>query len=304
MKKPIVVLLSLALTASTLSACGSNTASEDTTQAATAKTVSTETTVSDTTEAPVPDTETEASKELTDSELTSLFQEVYTVYGNSSLFDNDADQLAWELEGLTSIATAMHYTLPSDVQERYIDWRPLDEDTTEIANTSGSNISTEVKTASFTEVNETVYATSTVNIRASYTTSSDKVGSLSTGGSLTRTGIGTGDAEGWSRVEYNGKTCYISSSFLTTTKPTTSSSGKTTGTTSGNTNKSNGSSSGTSSGNSDGSSYNEEQTYGGYEFSEVPGGLENGGEVHLDPNNSGWIGDDGHGDVLYEGGYH
>lgn len=74
----------------------------------------------------------------------------------------------------------------------------------------------------FTEVNETVYATGTVNIRASYTADSDKLGSLSAGENVTRTGIaieGT-EAEGWSRVQLsNGSTAYISNSYLSTTKP-------------------------------------------------------------------------------------
>ena len=74
----------------------------------------------------------------------------------------------------------------------------------------------------FTEVNETVYATGTVNIRASYTADSDKLGSLSAGESVTRTGIaieGT-EAEGWSRVVlFDGTTAYISNNYLSTTKP-------------------------------------------------------------------------------------
>ena len=74
----------------------------------------------------------------------------------------------------------------------------------------------------FTEVNETVYATGTVNIRASYTADSDKLGSLSVGQSVTRTGtsIAGTEAEGWSQVELsNGTTAYISNKYLSTTKP-------------------------------------------------------------------------------------
>lgn len=74
----------------------------------------------------------------------------------------------------------------------------------------------------FTEVNETVYATGTVNIRASYMADSDKLGSLSVGQSVTRTGtsIAGTEAEGWSRVELSdGTTAYISNKYLSTTKP-------------------------------------------------------------------------------------
>ena len=76
----------------------------------------------------------------------------------------------------------------------------------------------------FTEVNETVYATGTVNIRASYTADSDKLGSLLVGQSVTRTGtsIAGTEAEGWSRVELSdGTTAYISNNYLSTTKPVT-----------------------------------------------------------------------------------
>lgn len=68
----------------------------------------------------------------------------------------------------------------------------------------------------FSDVNQTVYATTQVNIRSSYSTSSSKIGSLQKGQSVTRTGIGS---NGWSRVSYNGQTGYIDSSYLTTTKP-------------------------------------------------------------------------------------
>ena len=74
-------------------------------------------------------------------------------------------------------------------------------------------------TYSFTSVNETVYATSTVNIREGFSADTDKIGSLGKGQSIKRVGIGTGDAEGWSQVEFNGQTAYISSDYLSTIKP-------------------------------------------------------------------------------------
>ena len=68
----------------------------------------------------------------------------------------------------------------------------------------------------FKAVNETVYVTSSCNVRESYSTSSNKLGKMNEGSSIKRTGISD---NGWSRVEYNGKTAYISSQFLTTEKP-------------------------------------------------------------------------------------
>ena len=80
-------------------------------------------------------------------------------------------------------------------------------------------------TYSFSEVSETVYATATVNVRSGFNTSADKVGSLGRGQSVVRVGVGTGDAEGWSQVEFNGQTAYISSDYLSLTKPAAQSSG-------------------------------------------------------------------------------
>ena len=93
------------------------------------------------------------------------------------------------------------------------------------------------------EVNETVYATSTVNVRSGPGTSYEKLGQLAKGDKLTRTGICD---NGWSRVVYNGKVAYVSSSYLTTTNPNSNTGGNTPGNTSGNTGGN------TSSGNSDG----------------------------------------------------
>ena len=74
----------------------------------------------------------------------------------------------------------------------------------------------------FTDCNETVYATGTVNIRASYTADSEKLGSLNKGDSVTRTGIaiaGT-EAEGWSRIQLSdGNIVYVSNKYISTTKP-------------------------------------------------------------------------------------
>ena len=81
------------------------------------------------------------------------------------------------------------------------------------SNSSGETTKTEAP--SFTTVNETVYATDSVNVRSSYSTSSSIIGSLEKGESLTR----IGKSSSWSKVKYNGQTAYISSSYLTTEKP-------------------------------------------------------------------------------------
>ena len=72
----------------------------------------------------------------------------------------------------------------------------------------------------FTDVNETVYATGTVNLRSGPSTAHDKVGSLNKSDSVTRVGIGTAEAEGWSRIQLSdGSIVYVSNKYLSTTKP-------------------------------------------------------------------------------------
>lgn len=69
----------------------------------------------------------------------------------------------------------------------------------------------------YTEKQETVYATTTVNVRKGPGTSYEKVGSLSEGSNITRIATGT---NGWSKVIFGGETCYVSSEYLSTEKPT------------------------------------------------------------------------------------
>lgn len=99
-------------------------------------------------------------------------------------------------------------------------------------NTKPSTTTPTETAPSFSSVNETVYCTNDgVNVRSSYSTSSSVLGSLSKNESLKRTGVATKAVNGitWSKVTYNGKTAYVSSAYLTKTKPaTTSTENKTT----------------------------------------------------------------------------
>lgn len=83
------------------------------------------------------------------------------------------------------------------------------------SSSGSSGESSKPQAPSFTTVNETVYATDSVNVRSSYSTSSNVIGSLEKGESVTR----IGKSSSWSKVKYNGQTAYISSSYLTTEKP-------------------------------------------------------------------------------------
>lgn len=70
----------------------------------------------------------------------------------------------------------------------------------------------------FTDVEEIVYVTGNqVNVRASYSTSSEVITSLNKGASVKRTGY----SESWSRVIYGDKECYISSQYLSAAEPET-----------------------------------------------------------------------------------
>jgi exopolysaccharide biosynthesis protein len=68
----------------------------------------------------------------------------------------------------------------------------------------------------YKEVNETVYANQTVNIRKGPSVNYEKIGSLQYGESIKRIGIGD---NGWSKVLYNDETAYMYSDYLQTTKP-------------------------------------------------------------------------------------
>lgn len=69
-------------------------------------------------------------------------------------------------------------------------------------------------------VNEAVYATANVNVREAANTTCKILGLLEKNTSIVRIGVGD---NGWSKVKYNNKTAYISSKYLTTKKPQTSS---------------------------------------------------------------------------------
>lgn len=133
----------------------------------------------------------------------------------------------------------------------------------------------------FTEVNETVYATTSVNVRASYSADSDKVGSLSAGASATRTGVGD---NGWSRIVYGDSVAYVSSDYLTTTKPSTNTgSTQTSKPSTGSSSSSGGTSSG---GTQSGSNQMTPEEF--QDWASQWGGVGTDSENHVDPNDPGY----------------
>ncbi len=94
-------------------------------------------------------------------------------------------------------------------------------ESTEAESESETETETVVETKAeltFTDVSETVWATSNVNMRTAPGTNSDVITVLGAGKSVTRTGV---SEEGWSRADYDGQVVYISSEYLTTTEPET-----------------------------------------------------------------------------------
>ena len=75
---------------------------------------------------------------------------------------------------------------------------------------------TQAPVVNITDVSETVWAVSNVNVRSQSSTSASKLGMLSSGASVTRTGVCD---NGWSRIDYNGQEAYVNSTYLTTTEP-------------------------------------------------------------------------------------
>ena len=75
--------------------------------------------------------------------------------------------------------------------------------------TAGDDVQEEAK-------NETVYTTTDVNVRSGPGTKYEKVARISKGDAVTRIAV---REDGWSKVTYEGQTCYISSNYLTTEKP-------------------------------------------------------------------------------------
>lgn len=72
----------------------------------------------------------------------------------------------------------------------------------------------------FDDCNDTIYATSTVNLRSGPGTEHEKVGSLKAGESAVRTGTGTGDDADWSRLQLaDGTEVYVNNGYISTTKP-------------------------------------------------------------------------------------
>lgn len=69
----------------------------------------------------------------------------------------------------------------------------------------------------YTDMNKTMYAKSSVNVRDLPSTDGNKLGALSSGQAVTVTG--KCNETGWYRIDYNGSVAYVSNSYLVDNKP-------------------------------------------------------------------------------------
>lgn len=223
MKKTLIYALALALALS-LTACGQPNAEQPTDPApgtSTPEPIATPEPIKDTTPKTTEDAQSpedgQALEELNHDELIAIFEENYEI--SKSIYNSDDEEvIRSELEMIKIIVKSMDKSLPSDYEAQYRAWRP-----------SVISQASEV-TLTFTDCNETVWATGTVNLRSGPSTDDDKVGSLNKNQSVTRIGIGTGDYASWSKVKLSdGSEVYVASKYLTTTKPVSQPSSKPSG---------------------------------------------------------------------------
>lgn len=161
----------------------------------------------------------QAKAELSGDALIRYFQ---LAYDSCESFESTSqeERINFELDILASFCDTDGEKLPADYADQYKAWRPVDQQAPEV-------------TLTFTDCNETVYATGTVNLRSGPSTNDEKVGALNKKQSVTRIGIGTGDYANWSKVRLSdGSEVYVASKYLTTTKPVSQSSSKPSGGTS------------------------------------------------------------------------
>ena len=154
--------------------------------------------------------------ELSGDALIRYFQ---LSYDSCESFESTSqeERINFELDILASFCDTDGEKLPADYADQYKAWRPVDQQAPEV-------------TLTFTDCNETVYATGTVNLRSGPSTDDEKVGALNKNQSVTRIGIGTGDYASWSKVKLSdGSEVYVASKYLTTTKPVSQSSSKPSG---------------------------------------------------------------------------
>lgn len=164
------------------------------------------------------DGEATEAQEISATELYKIFEQGYQggqIYAEFGLSEEELILMeVAEVESILSVRTDIK--APADLESQYRAWRA------EAHPATSTQAPQQTEIQLFVECHEEVYALDQVNIRASYSTSSTRLGSLMRGQSITRIGTaipGT-EAEGWSRVQLSdGTIAYMVSSYLSTSKP-------------------------------------------------------------------------------------
>lgn len=217
MKKAILAALILSLLMATLTACGAE-AQQPTTPEPTPKI-----------EEPKPEPLAAPEKvEISQEELEPIFEQVYTEASENHPEDWSVDfQITDEIGKITK-AIPEDKKAPVNLREIYIEWRTAKTDPEPTAEPEPEP----ENTLTFTDADEMMYTTGTVNIRTGPGTSYDKIDSLPKAWPVHRIGIGNGTAEGWSLIEFeDGSTACVSSNYLSYTKPSSGNAGNNGGST-------------------------------------------------------------------------
>ncbi len=142
-------------------------------------------------------------------DVVDLISSVDTKFAEAQAADPDLKAFIEKLSGTE--ASAEETTEEAAVAETPAEETPTEEAPTEEA--PAEETTTEAATdEGIQEVDETLYASETVNVRDTNSEEGSKLGQLYVGESTKRTAI---YADGWSRIEYNGQTGYVLSEYLT-----------------------------------------------------------------------------------------
>ena len=199
MRNKIVLLLTTLMTATLLVACGSSDVAEN------AETVSTETTVE--TDATTTAEPTEAPHEHTYTETVTT-EATCETDGEATFTCECGDSYT---EPITAVGHVFeNYTSNNDAT--------YTADGTETAKCNNCEV-TDTRTAegsmltyTYTDMDATMYAQKTVNVRSLPNTDGEKLGSLSTNDEVKVTGQCTETS--WYRIEYSGGVAYVSNNYL------------------------------------------------------------------------------------------
>lgn len=153
--------------------------------------------------------------------ISMLLLSVASVYAFFISNDNSAQastkkqiaNIRFESSEVGSLAKELYSQAEENIVETTTEatTEPTTEPTTEATTeaTSGSS-------PTITSTNDTIYSTTSLNVRASNDANSSKIGTLSYGQEANR--IGTCD-NGWSQIEFDGGVGYVNNSYISTSKP-------------------------------------------------------------------------------------